>query len=51
MRTWAILLLIVLLASCAKNKCSVRPGADVDIDSLTKDGIEVTPKGELNCSF
>ena len=51
MRIWAVLVLIVLLASCAKNKCSVRPGADVDIESLTKEGIVVSPKGEVTCSF
>ena len=51
MRIWAVLVLIVLLASCAKNECSVRPGADVDINSLTKEGIEVSPKGEFTCSF
>jgi|TARA_B100000497_G_C7389136_1_gene248162 hypothetical protein len=51
MRLWTVLLLVVLLTSCAKNKCSVRPGADVDIDSLTKEGIVVSPKGEMTCSF
>lgn len=53
MRTWTIFTLIVLLSSCAKSTCSVRPGADIDIikDSKNNKNIEVQPKGEIACAF
>ena len=50
-----ILLVLFVLASCTKTTCNLKPGIEIDTESIEK--IEdlrdpnITPKGEVACTF
>jgi hypothetical protein len=41
-----------MLASCQQLRCKLKPGVDVEVESIdTKQIPNVKPKAEVNCAF